>query len=178
MAVLKRVLAWFVDRAATAVLVALAITLAYLMGVTTRPVFATYPESYTLAIQRGHNTQSTAGASTDAVTNTGYWDGTNWQRATAGVLGGGGFSSDNFDQEALSTTSEAIPATALTGRVLLRVFNQDTAINVFCNDGAAATTTNGVLIEPRTGRPFPTTGTVQCIAASGTPTVDYEEYAP
>ena len=175
------VVAWFHDHAPTAALLALAFTLAYLIGSVSPPrsAFATYPESWGLALQRGYTVRDSAGAAGDFVTNTGYWDGTNWQRATAGVLGGGsGFASDNFNQEALSTTSEAIPAPALTGRVLLRVFNQDTAINVFCKNGAAATSSNGVMIEPRTGRAFPATGTVQCIAASGTPTVDFEEYAP
>jgi hypothetical protein len=175
MGISPRVVGWF-GRAAVVVV---AVTVGWAVGtLTAGSAWATYADSWQLAIQQGFNTQGTAGASTDKLIGMGYWDGTNWQRTNAGVLGGGGYTSDNFNQEALSTTSEAIPATALTGRVLLRVYNQDTAINVFCKDGAAATSTNGVLIEPRTGRPFPTTGTVQCIAASGTPTVDYEEYAP
>lgn len=150
----------------------------YVAGVLTPSAWATYAESWQLAIQQGFNTQGTAGASTDTVIGIGYWDGSSWQRVTGGLISGGaGYTSDNFGQQAISA-SAAVPTTALTGRVKLSVFNQDTATNIFCKDGATATTANGVMIEPRTGRNFPTTGTVQCISASGTVNVDLEEYAP
>ena len=139
------------------------------------PVGATFPDSWQLATQQGCNTQGTAVNASDCLTNLGVSDGTNWVRATSSTFSGFGTSNNNIAQEALSTTSEAIPTTAMTSRTELCVFNQDTAINVFCKDTVAATSANGVMIEPRTGRCVKATEVINCIAASGTPTIDYEE---
>jgi len=112
---------------------------------------------------------------TEGWVNTGLYDGTNWVRATPAMMGGSATTASNVNQETLSTTSEAIPATAMTSRTELCIFNQDPAINVFCKDTDAATTSNGGMIEPRTPRCFKATEVINCIAASGTPTIDYEE---
>ena len=117
----------------------------------------------------------------DALIHLGGSDGSDWFRLrtnSSGVIitsDGGG--SINIDQQALSTTSAAVPASALASRFQLEVFNEDTAINIFCEDGTATATT-GAMIEPRTGRTFKTTEAIQCIAASGTPRIDYTELGP
>lgn len=117
----------------------------------------------------------------DAVIHLGGSDGSDWFRLrtnSSGVIvtsDGGG--SINIDQQALSTTSAAVPTSALSGRFKLEVFNLDTVILIYCKDGTA-TSTNGMLIEPRTGHVFETTEAIQCIAASGTPSISFAEYGP
>ena len=139
-----------------------------------------YIQDSNTALSQGFTTQGVAVRTDDSIIHLGGSDGTNWVRlrVTSGgslinVSGG----TINIDQQALSTTSAAVPTTALASRFRLCVFNQDTAINGFCEDGTATSTT-GAMIEPRTGRCFDTTEAIQCIAASGAPRIDYIEYAP
>ena len=138
-------------------------------------VYATQSGDPGDATARGFNEQGTPAESDDMVINLGVYDGVNWVRSTPEMMGGSITTESNINQEALSNTSEAIPATPMADRTVLCVFNQDIGINVFCKDTVTATVTNGRMIEPRTERCFKATEVINCIAASGTPTIDYEE---
>ena len=128
------------------------------------------------SVARGFSTQGTAGEADDTLPNAGYYNGTTWERwrGTADISTTGG-----NNQQTLSTTSAAVPTTALSGRFRICVFSNDASINSYCKIGTtAATTTNASLVTPRAGRCFRTTQALQCIAASGSPVIDYEEYGP
>lgn len=57
------------------------------------------------------------------------------------------------------------------------IFNQSTTDNTFCSWSDACTTANGTMIEPRTGRCFPTSDDIYCIRGSSTNvTVDVTTY--
>lgn len=85
---------------------------------------------------------------------------------------------DKVDRSIATSTSNQQAAAANANRLRLVFQNQDAAINVFINIGAAATLGQGsIRIAP--GAMFEltgTTGTVNIIAASGTPIVTIWEF--
>jgi len=132
----------------------------------------------------GTNVAGTESGVTDgmlAVSGHDNW-GSYWrpiQTNSMGVLITTTGSDTNINQMDLSTTSQPVPATSAPGRLSLCVFNHDASIKIYCRIDSAATTLNGALILPESGRCFNadynSAGAVKCIAASGTPRIDYVE---
>lgn len=148
--------------------------------------WASHEDGYQEAIRQASEqitSPVTAITATGAVIMVGGTDGTYPRRVLVDasghlqVLTVGGTTSINTNQQTVSS-SAPVPASALTGRTKLCVFNQDTGINLFCGDASTVTTSNGVMLEPRVGRCWETTEVIRCVAASGSVTIDFEEYAP
>lgn len=83
---------------------------------------------------------------------------------------------------ATSTSATAVPATALAARRLVRLYNDDAAINMYvclnnasCSNSAGAN--KGILLPPGGQRDYPVgpTNILYVVAASGTPNIISEE---
>ena len=143
-----------------------------------------WQESLRLNLQR----QGTDATTNDFLNGNGvYVSGSgDWVRM-AGTSGGAIIVVDNnytvFDcvTMTVTTTAGSVTGSLPGGFTLSEIFNRDTAINVFCGDSACDQTSagaNGTLMEPRTGRAFPTSEAVCCASASGSVTVDVCGYVP
>ena len=131
-------------------------------------------------------TKDTGNSDSDTLRAVGGIDSTNTYRimavsATGRVIVDGGSlpSASAFvtAQTTVAGTCTAVPASQTSGTDQTCLFNQSTTDNAMCGNSASCTTANTTMIEPRTGRCFPTSAVVRCIRGSATSvTVDSTEY--
>lgn len=142
---------------------------------------ATITGDSNISNQRGYSYVDTAVTASDVVHNDGCYTGTNWVRiacdAQGGVLAGPkGYPTWATGQQSVGASAQVPTAGPTAGRQSIEIFNEDSQVNLFCGSITPALVTNGVKIEPGTGREFKTQDNVYCISAGAALTVDFAEY--